>query len=104
MTQLSFFSRAQLAAMRDRTAARNFSPERDAFRRDHKRRRDHGKARRHALRIYQQFQASCPDEPPPIPPRPAPRPPRTRPAALRPPRPRAAPTSDVPHSGTPSGG
>ncbi|MFC3742631.1 hypothetical protein [Paractinoplanes deccanensis] len=80
--------------MRDRTAARNHSPQRDAFRREHKRRRDHGKAQRHALRIYQAFQASCPDEPPPIPARPRQ---ATTPA-------RAAPAPAQRISGTPSGG
>jgi hypothetical protein len=55
--------------MRDPTKARAYSPERDAFRRDHKRRRDHGKALGHAKRIYDDFQRSCPDEPPTIPPR-----------------------------------
>jgi hypothetical protein len=67
MTQLSLFSQAELADMRDRTKSRNYSPERDAFRRDHQRRRDHGKAQRHAARIYQAFQQSCDDEVPPIP-------------------------------------
>ena len=63
MTQMSLFNRAELATMRDPTKARNYSAERDAFRRDHKRRRDHGKAQRHAQRIYRAFQQSHPDEP-----------------------------------------
>ena len=67
MSQLSLFSRADLAKMRDRTKARNYSPERDAFRRVQKRRRDHGKAQRHAARIYRDFQRSCDDEIPRIP-------------------------------------
>ncbi|MEV4347453.1 hypothetical protein AB0J83_23605 [Actinoplanes sp. NPDC049596] len=70
MSQLSFFSRAELAAMRDPAKRRNYWPGEKAFRRDHKIRRDHGKAQRHARRIYLDFQQSCPDEPPPIPPRP----------------------------------
>ena len=70
MTHASFFSRAELAEMRDPTKACNYSPTRDAFRRDLERRRDHGKAQRHAQRIYQAFQQSCPDDPPHIPPRP----------------------------------
>ena len=37
--------------MRDRTKARNYSPERDEFRRDHERRRAFGLARRHAERL-----------------------------------------------------
>ncbi|HEX9999572.1 MAG TPA: hypothetical protein VGB74_03895 [Actinoplanes sp.] len=68
MSQLSLFSRTELAEMRDRSKARNYSPERDAFRRDHQRRRDHGKAQRHAARIYQAFQQSCDGEMPRIPP------------------------------------
>ncbi|XVU21316.1 hypothetical protein ACQPZJ_29085 [Actinoplanes sp. CA-054009] len=59
--------------MRDPTKNRNYSPDDAAFRRDHKRRRDHGKAQRHARRIYIEFQKSLPDEPPPIPPQPRPR-------------------------------
>jgi hypothetical protein len=67
MSQLSLFSPADLAKMRDRTKARNYSPERAAFRRDHQRRRDHGKAQRHAERIYRDFQQSCDNEFPRIP-------------------------------------
>ena len=67
MSQPSLFSRSELATMRDRTKARNYSPERDAFRRDHQRRRNHGKAQRHAARIYQDFHESCDDEIPRIP-------------------------------------
>jgi hypothetical protein len=48
--QLQFFTSAQLATMRDRTASRNYSPERDEFRRMHERHRAWGKARRHAER------------------------------------------------------
>jgi hypothetical protein len=46
--QLSLFPRAMTAACRDRTKARNHSPEKDDFRRDHARRRSHGLALRHA--------------------------------------------------------
>ncbi|GAA2610936.1 hypothetical protein Adu01nite_22430 [Paractinoplanes durhamensis] len=67
MTQPSLFSQAQLAAMRDPTKARNYSSDREAFRRDHKARREHGKAQRHAQRIYQEFQQSCSGEPPSLP-------------------------------------
>ncbi|GIE94523.1 hypothetical protein [Paractinoplanes rishiriensis] len=67
MAQLSFFSPAELAAMRDRTKARNHSPERDAFRRAQQRGRDHGKAQRHAARIYRDFQQSCDGKAPQIP-------------------------------------
>ncbi|MET0417214.1 MAG: hypothetical protein ABW022_14480 [Actinoplanes sp.] len=68
MTQLSLFSRNETAAMRDVTRARNYSARRDAFRREHQRRRDHGKAQRHAARIYRAFQDFCSDEVPQIPP------------------------------------
>jgi hypothetical protein len=64
MPQLSLFSRAELATMRDR----DHSLSTDSFRRDQLRRREHGKARRHAARIYQAFQQSCSDEVPRIPP------------------------------------
>jgi len=40
--QLQFFTSAQLAQMRDRTASRNYSPEGEEFRREHKRHRDWG--------------------------------------------------------------
>ncbi len=78
MPQPSLFSRTEIAAMRDRTKAPNHSPEADAFRREHQRRRDHGKAQRHAGRIYRAFQQSCSDDDPVIPqvktPSPTPRP------------------------------
>jgi hypothetical protein len=67
MPQLSLFSPSELASMRDRTKSRNHSPERDAFRREHQRRRNHGKAQRHAARIYQQFHQACDAEVPRIP-------------------------------------
>ena len=57
MPQLEFFARSQLASWRDRTASRNYSAERDQFRRDHARHRDWGLRQRHGrrsmyLRIY----------------------------------------------------
>ena len=57
MPQLEFFSRSQLASWRDRTASRNYSAERDQFRRDHARHREWGLRQRHGrrsmyLRIY----------------------------------------------------
>jgi hypothetical protein len=79
--QLSLFSPSELAEMRDRTKKRNYSPELEAFRRDHQHRRDHGKAQRHAARIYRNFQQSCGDDPPRIPPRPLTTPRSVRPAA-----------------------
>jgi hypothetical protein len=51
MRQGSLFSRAQIAAMRDPTTARNHSPSRDEFRREHERRRAFGLQRRHAEKL-----------------------------------------------------
>src|SRR3954470_9534088 len=48
MRQLQLFTSVQLATMRDRTASRNYSPERDAFRREHERHRAWGLIQRHA--------------------------------------------------------
>jgi hypothetical protein len=53
MGQPGLLSRSQLAAMRDRTTLRNYSPEADRFRRDHKRHRDWGLTQRHARRLRQ---------------------------------------------------
>jgi hypothetical protein len=57
MGQLSLFARAQTAGMRDRTRSRNYSAERDEFRRVHKEHRDWGLRQRHGrklLRLRQQ--------------------------------------------------
>ncbi len=51
--QQQLFTRAELSAMRDRTRARNYSPDRENFRRDHERRRYWGLKRRHAERLRQ---------------------------------------------------
>ena len=51
MRQLQLFTSAALAGMRDRSASRNFSPERDTFRRDHERHRTWGLAQRHGERL-----------------------------------------------------
>lgn len=51
MRQLELFTRPQLAAMRDRTAARNYSPEGEKFRREHERHRAWGLKRRHAEKL-----------------------------------------------------
>jgi hypothetical protein len=51
MGQMSFFSRAETAAMRDRTKARNYDPGRDEFRRQQRIRRDCGLQRRHAEKL-----------------------------------------------------
>ncbi|MER7007226.1 hypothetical protein ABT297_29885, partial [Dactylosporangium sp. NPDC000555] len=51
MGQLGLFSRAELAAMRDRTRSRRYSPANEQFRREHARHRDWGLARRHADKL-----------------------------------------------------
>ncbi len=51
MGQLSLFSRVEIAGMRERTVARNYSPTRDEFRREHERRRFWGLRRRHAEKL-----------------------------------------------------
>ena len=48
MRQLSMFTRAEIAGMRDRTASRTYSPAGDDFRREHERHRAWGLKRRHA--------------------------------------------------------
>ncbi len=48
MGQMALFS---VAGLRDRTRARNYSPSRDDFRRDHERRRHFGLQRRHAEKL-----------------------------------------------------
>jgi len=49
--QLQFFTRPETVAMRDRTKARNYSAEKEEFRRDHARRRQWGLVRRHAQKL-----------------------------------------------------
>jgi hypothetical protein len=51
MRQLQLFSGAEIAAMRDPTKARNYSPGNAAFRRDHERHRAWGLRQRHARRL-----------------------------------------------------
>jgi hypothetical protein len=51
MRQLSMFTPAQIAGMRDRTASRNYSPGREQFRHEHERHRAWGLARRHGERL-----------------------------------------------------
>src|SRR4051812_18827382 len=51
MGQLELFSRSQIAAVRDRTASRNYSPAQDAFRREHERHREWGLRQRHGRRL-----------------------------------------------------
>ena len=50
MRQLELFSRSQLSSLRDRTASRNYSVERDQFRREHQRHREWGLRQRHGRR------------------------------------------------------
>jgi len=80
--QLSLFDRATTTAMRDRTKSRNYSAERDEFRRDHERRRYWGLKRRHAEKLRQIHG----DRPPPTTP-----PPTTPPANDDQPRPTPPP-------------
>src|SRR4051812_25894485 len=51
MRQLQFFTTAELAKMRDRTASRSYSPAAEEFRREHERHREWGLKRRHANRL-----------------------------------------------------
>ena len=51
MAQMSLFSRVEIAKMRDRTAGRNYSAERDAFRREHEKHRAWGLQQRHAAKL-----------------------------------------------------
>jgi hypothetical protein len=54
MRQLQLFTTAELAKMRDRTASRNYSPDRDEFRRVNERQRAWGKAQGHGERLRRQ--------------------------------------------------
>ncbi|MCW2137604.1 hypothetical protein BXY51_002147 [Actinoplanes cyaneus] len=51
VAQISLFSRTELAGMRDRTLARNYSAEAEEFRRDHERHRAWGLRQRHARKL-----------------------------------------------------
>ena len=51
MGQIGLFTRAEVAAMRDRSRRRNYSVEAEEFRRDHERRREWGVAQRHARKL-----------------------------------------------------
>ena len=51
MRQLQLFTTAELSRMRDRTASRNYSPERDEFRRVHEHHRAWGLVQRHGQRL-----------------------------------------------------
>ena len=63
MRQLQLFTTAELARMRDRTASRNYSPERDEFRRTHERHRAWGLARRHAEKLRRSHDRSADPRP-----------------------------------------
>jgi hypothetical protein len=65
MRQLQLFSQAALAEMRDRTAARNYSPAREEFRREHARHRAWGLTQRHGERLRRQRGKSCAHDPAP---------------------------------------
>jgi hypothetical protein len=66
MGQLSLFSRAETAAMRDRTKARNYDPERDEFRRQQRFRRDWGLQRRHAEKLRRLRESGAVSRPPSV--------------------------------------
>jgi len=61
--QLQLFTTAELAKMRDRTKARNYSAERDEFRRTHERHRAWGLARRHAEKLRRLYGRSADPRP-----------------------------------------
>jgi hypothetical protein len=65
MRQLQLFTSAALAEMRDRTASRNYSPEREEFRREHARHRAWGLLQRHGERLRRQRRQSCAHAPAP---------------------------------------
>ena len=63
MRQFQLFTTAELARMRDRTASRNYSPERDEFRREHERHRAWGLGQRHHQRLRHLRKSSCAPRP-----------------------------------------
>ena len=63
MRQLQFFTTAELGRMRDRTASRNHSPERDEFRRLHAHHRAWGLVQRHGRRLHHLRTSSCTPRP-----------------------------------------
>lgn len=114
MRQLQLFTHAEIAGWRDRTAARTYSPEAEAFRREHQRHRAWGLTRRHGDRLRRQryTAAACtptstgleasPTRPSPTPARAAP---QRRPASSSPPRrrpPRHPPALTAAHTVTTS--
>ena len=63
MRQLQFFTTAELGRMRDRTASRNHSPERDEFRRLHAHHRAWGLVQRHGRRMRHLRNSPCTPRP-----------------------------------------
>jgi hypothetical protein len=63
MRQLQLFTTAELGRMRDRTASRNHSPERDEFRRLHAHHRAWGLVQRHGRRLRHLRNSSCAPRP-----------------------------------------
>jgi hypothetical protein len=59
MRQLQLFTSSALAQMRDRSASRNYSPQRDEFRREHERHRTWGLTQRHGERLRRLRNGSC---------------------------------------------
>src|SRR5690242_14888799 len=57
---MQLFSKTELAAMRDRTRVRRYSPAGEEFRREHERHRTWGLARRHAERLRRAHAATPP--------------------------------------------
>jgi hypothetical protein len=125
MGQLSLFSRAETAAMRDRTKARNYDPERDEFRRQQRFRRGWGLQRRHAEKLRRLRESGAVSRPPsarasgqvrpvtcasrpthrgPAPRQAAPAKAATRPSAARLPAPRPLEVPVSPRATLPSGG
>jgi hypothetical protein len=59
MRQLQLFTTTELAAMRDRTASRSYSPAAEEFRREHERHRAWGLTQRHAERLRRSRGSHC---------------------------------------------
>lgn len=69
MRQLELFTRSEVAHMRDRTAARNYSPDKEAFRKQHERHRAWGLVERHRerMRHLRSRRAAADSRPSPVP-------------------------------------
>src|SRR5690349_16667163 len=96
MRQMGLFTVTELAAMRDRTSSRRYSPTNEQFRREHARHRAWGLAQRHAekLRRVREHRAEVARQPDPPP---SPGPGTQRPARRSaPPAPPPAPASSAP--------